>query len=364
MKRFIILAILPFIFYYIFKKKKHKYWDNQPVSKDLNAFDGIITTNIPETIKLKKGYSIKLLDKTYLSLIGEFLSSHFVKGYIYNLDYITWTLSLPYMIERNKIGLYHNNKMISFICAKPYIIKIKNKVVNLHYIDFLSVHKTMRNKNLAPIVISYAAKLCYTGEYTSYLFKIELKPLPFRYIAKCKYYYFDVLMNNYISYKLKEGYIFEELKLEDMDEAKQFFINSQDKYKLGFYPDKNQFIYLFSKINRINYSYVIKTNNKIIGLCNFNIHTFKPYNIIENISELTTIELIPDMNITICDFMKLIMDECKKMKYRYINLTNTGQNRVIIDRLGYTHTLDYYLHMYNYHIRELLQNYEIGYNWI
>ena len=57
------------------------------------------------------------------------------------------------------------------------------------------------------------------------------------------------------------------------------------------------------------------------------------------------------------------MNICKGLGYRYINITNIAQNRIIIDRLGFTYTMDYYIHMYNYHIRQILQNCEIGYNF-
>ena len=59
---------------------------------------------------------------------------------------------------------------ISFISGKPFIVKLNNKELKLHYIDYLSVHKEHRNKNLEPIIISNIAKLCYTPEYTCYLF--------------------------------------------------------------------------------------------------------------------------------------------------------------------------------------------------
>ena len=168
---YILVAIIIIIVFVIFKKKHHKYWSKQPVSRIKIKNEGIITNHIPQPLKLKKGYYMKFLNNQYYSDIGIFLSHNYIKNYNYNTELITWLLEFPYMVERNRIAIYNENRIVSFICAKPMNIELKGNRVGLHYIDLLSVHKDKRKKNLAPTIISYAASLCWTLNYTSYIFK-------------------------------------------------------------------------------------------------------------------------------------------------------------------------------------------------
>ena len=185
----VVIAIILIRIYY----KGNKFWDKQPVSRSLKQSEGIITNIMPDILPSKKGQIVRYLGNQSYSDIGLFLSKNYIKGYIYDTAKINWSLSMPYMVERNRIAIYSHNRIISFISGKPFIVKLNNKELKLHYIDYLSVHKEHRNKNLAPIIISNIAKLCYTPEYTCYLFKKENNPLPFKYISKCKYFYYDLM---------------------------------------------------------------------------------------------------------------------------------------------------------------------------
>ena len=355
----VVIAIILIRIYY----KGNKFWDKQPVSRSLKQSEGIITNIMPDILPSKKGQIVRYLGNQSYSDIGLFLSKNYIKGYIYDTAKINWSLSMPYMVERNRIAIYSHNRIISFISGKPFIVKLNNKELKLHYIDYLSVHKEHRNKNLAPIIISNIAKLCYTPEYTCYLFKKENNPLPFKYISKCKYFYYDLMRESPKVALDQKKYNFSKLSTDDNNIAHKYFIKSQDKYRLGFYPDITQFSYMFTNLYDITQTFCIKRGETIIGLCNIISHTVKLYEQSNRIAEITSIELDSQGDLTICDFMKLVMNICKGLGYRYINITNIAQNRIIIDRLGFTYTMDYYIHMYNYHIRQILQNCEIGYNF-
>lgn len=357
----VVIIILIFIF---LKKKNHKYWGKQPVSRKILKNEGIITNIIPQPLKSKKGYYVKFLNSQYYSDIGIFLSHNYIKNYNYNTELITWLLNYPYMVERNRIAIYNDNRIVSFICAKPMNINLKGKPVGLHYIDLLAVHNDRRKKNLAPTIISYAASLCWTLNYTSYIFKIERKPLPFKYICKSKYAFINIKTSMLEPFKLPKQYSLDIIAGDDFQNAFTFFINSQKKYKLGFFPNMEQFQYYFKPVNKINISYILKLDNNIIGLCNMVLNTVKIFGKYEYVAEVTTIELTPQVSINISDFMKLIIERLKSENNNitYINIINIAQNRIIIDRLGFSYGMDVYFHMYNYHIHNILQNYEIGYN--
>ena len=360
--KYIGISCIILLLVIFFKKKHHKYWNKQPVSTKKIVKEGIITTIIPAPIKPKKGYYVKFLNNQYYGDIGIFLSEHYIKNYNYNTQSISWLLSYPYMVERNRIAIYNENRIVSFICAKPMSINIKDKPLQLHYIDLLAVHKDKRKKNLAPTIISYAAALCYIGNYTSYIFKIERKPLPFRYISKSKYAFLNIRTNTLEPLKLPNQYSLELLESDNIDKSFSFFIQSQKKYKLGFFPDKVQFDYYFKNVKDVNITYILKLEDKIIGLCNIVLNTVKLFGKYEYVGELTTIELEPQVTINISDFMKLVIFKLREINITYINIVNIAQNRIIIDRLGFGYGMDVYFHMYNYHINEILKSYEIGYN--
>ena len=138
---YIGIAIVIFFIIIFLKKKIHRYWNKQPVSRNEIKVEGVITRNIPTPLKLKKYYYAKFLNNQYFGDIGIFLSEHYIKNYNYNTDTITWLLNFPYMVERNRIAIYNENRIVSFICAKPMTISIKDKSLQLHYIDLLSVHE-------------------------------------------------------------------------------------------------------------------------------------------------------------------------------------------------------------------------------
>ena len=282
----------------------NKFWDKQPVSRSLKQSEGIITNIMPDILPPKKGHIVRYLGNQSFSDIALFLSDNYINGYIYDTATINWSLSMPYMVERNRVAIYNNNRIISFISGKPFIIKLNDNELKLHYIDYLSVHKEHRNKNLAPIIISNIAKLCYTPEYTCYLFKKENKALPFKYISKCKYYYYD-LMREFPKISLdQKKYNFSKLSKEDNSIAHKYFIKTQNKYRLGFYPDITQFSYMFTNIYDITQTFCIKQGDNIIGLCNIISHTVKLYGQSNKIAEITTIELDSQGYFTICDFIK------------------------------------------------------------
>ena len=143
---FIIGIIIFIIIKYFLSKKDHKFWNNQPVSNN-QVDEGILTHNLPSAIE--PGYYTQIIysnpnDNSFRIFLVNFLNNHYIKSYIYNIEYISWYLSYNYLKSNNILNLKYKNEIIGNIIAKPYALKINNNLIFTHYVDMLSVHKVCK----------------------------------------------------------------------------------------------------------------------------------------------------------------------------------------------------------------------------
>jgi glycylpeptide N-tetradecanoyltransferase len=73
----------------------------------------------------------------------------------YSQDFLSWALTPPGFRDDFLFGVRtkSNNKLVAFISAVPAHIKVYAKEVEVVEINFLCVHKKLRSKRLAPVLI-------------------------------------------------------------------------------------------------------------------------------------------------------------------------------------------------------------------
>merc|ERR1712088_323377 len=73
----------------------------------------------------------------------------------YSPEFLRWALLPPGFLQEWHVGVraQKSKKMVGFISAVPATISIYKKVVKLVEINFLCVHKKLRSKRLAPVLI-------------------------------------------------------------------------------------------------------------------------------------------------------------------------------------------------------------------
>ena len=317
----ISLLILIYIIYRtVCNKKTHAFWSKQPVSRDFINNEGLIGINPIFTINLTQNKFYELinikLQNEKAKLIFQFINEHFSDNYNYSNQFLYE--SLLYLDNDIKnICLYINNKLIGFIHAKPIIIYIEQKQIHVYYVDFLCIHKKYRGKNLAIFLIAKLINLC--NEHQIFLFKKEIKSLPFNYINDTSYYYIDVSF-------LEQTIIHNKIKFmedSDIDDVYQFIISNQKQTQLYQFLTLAEFKKLYKKTSK---QILIEYNNNTItciiiyieilfmqGLC-----PVKTYDI-ENIYINNHIR-----NYEIFDFL---INDAKRNNIKTISLINQYHNK-------------------------------------
>ncbi|KAG7570406.1 Acyl-CoA N-acyltransferase [Arabidopsis thaliana x Arabidopsis arenosa] len=151
----------------------HKFWETQPVGQ----FKDIQDTSLPEG-PIEPATLVSEVKQEPYNLLGQFewticdVNSddvcsemyNFLKennsegGYIkynYSREYLRWALCPPGYYQSWHIGVRvkTSKKLVAFISGVPTRIRMRDEVVKMAKINFLCVHKKLRSKGLAPLMI-------------------------------------------------------------------------------------------------------------------------------------------------------------------------------------------------------------------
>ncbi|KAG0144600.1 hypothetical protein CROQUDRAFT_47084 [Cronartium quercuum f. sp. fusiforme G11] len=194
----------------------HKFWATQPVlqldEQDASFEEGEIEPNKPgEEIRqtpltLPDGYewcSLDLSDETQARLflpslreVYELLTGNYVEDddamfrFNYTAPFIRWALQPPHFIQDWHVGVRvasGKRRLIAFIAGIPMNLKARSAVKDCAEINFLCIHKKLRAKRLAPVLIKEITRRCnikgiFQAIYTAGIFL----PTP---ISRCQYFH-------------------------------------------------------------------------------------------------------------------------------------------------------------------------------
>lgn len=153
-------------------KRTYEFWSTQPVPR----LDEDVTTNeaINEDIPLDKlrkdpyslpqGFqweTLNLDDPLVLKELYILLNENYVEDddnmfrFDYSPEFLRWALQPPGWLRDWHCGVRatKTNKLCGFISAIPATVRIYEKTHHLVEINFLCVHKKLRSKRLAPVLI-------------------------------------------------------------------------------------------------------------------------------------------------------------------------------------------------------------------
>jgi len=152
--------------------KEYQFWSTQPVPK----IGEVITTNEAinpdppldqvrsEPYSLPTGFqwdTLNLDDPLVLKEVYVLLNENYVEDddnmfrFDYSPEFINWALQPPGWQKEWHTGVRasKSNKLVGFISAVPAHIKMYEKEKAMVEINFLCVHKKLRSKRLAPVLI-------------------------------------------------------------------------------------------------------------------------------------------------------------------------------------------------------------------
>ena len=154
----------------------HTFWDSQPVPKPGqestlpdDAFDTCILEQKIEDIRkepyaLPEGFHWADLDLTNEKEADELyrlLTANYVEDddacfrFDYKVPFLRWALNPPDYYKNWMVGVRggKKNSLFGFIGGIPVRVKVNGKEVTMCEINFLCVHKKLRAKKLAPVLI-------------------------------------------------------------------------------------------------------------------------------------------------------------------------------------------------------------------
>lgn len=169
------------------ESKGHKFWDGQPVvhENEKPATVGVISTDAdvskistePEKL-MAENYTwceVDIGDPKQMEELFNFLKNHYVSHstnpfrFAYTAGSLEWALHPPGWKKEWLVGVRSpEGVLVAFISAVPITVYVEDKELNIAAVDFLSVHRQLRNKNLAPVLIKEVTRrVNLTGIFTA-----------------------------------------------------------------------------------------------------------------------------------------------------------------------------------------------------
>ncbi|KAM0749018.1 N-myristoyl transferase [Meredithblackwellia eburnea MCA 4105] len=186
----------------------HKFWSTQPVTKlntpDEEIKEGPLEPNKPkeeirqEPYELHKDFkwvSMDLSNADQVKEVYELLTKHYVEDtqatfrFDYSSDFIEWALRPPGYVPDWHVGIrvVETNKLVAFISGIPMDVRIRNVTKRSTEINFLCVHKKLRSRRLAPLLIREVTRRTHLhGIFQAIYTAGVYLPTP---VSRCQYYH-------------------------------------------------------------------------------------------------------------------------------------------------------------------------------
>ncbi|KAE8658167.1 Glycylpeptide N-tetradecanoyltransferase 1 [Hibiscus syriacus] len=163
--------------------KRHKFWETQPVGQfkdvgDTSLPEGPIELPTPlsevkqEPYNLPSQYEWTTCDMDSEETCNEvynLLKNNYVEDdenvfrFNYSREFLRWALRPPGYYKSWHIGVRAkmSKKLVAYVTGVPARIRVRDEVVKMAEINFLCVHKKLRSKRLAPVMIKEATRRVY-----------------------------------------------------------------------------------------------------------------------------------------------------------------------------------------------------------
>jgi len=198
-----------------YKEKDHDFWSTQPMPSIAETFEGKIGDAGPidketdvakvqkENLDMPEGFipagfewcDVDVKDEKEVGQLYKLLNENYVEDddshfrFDYSVAFIQWALTVPDYIKDWHVGIRHKltGELYAFISGIPADIRIHTATEKMVEINFLCIHKKLRSKRLAPILIKEItrrvnARGIWQAVYTAGV----VLPKP---VARCRYWH-------------------------------------------------------------------------------------------------------------------------------------------------------------------------------
>ncbi|KAL0441387.1 UNVERIFIED_CONTAM: Glycylpeptide N-tetradecanoyltransferase 1 [Sesamum radiatum] len=155
--------------------KRHKFWETQPVGQfkdlgDTSLPEGPIEQPTPLSEVKQEPYNLPgpyewitcdIDSEEVCSEVYTLLTNNYVEDdenmfrFNYSKEFLRWALRPPGYFRSWHIGVRvkSSKKLVAFITGIPAKIRVRDAIVLMAEVNFLCVHKKLRSKRLAPVMI-------------------------------------------------------------------------------------------------------------------------------------------------------------------------------------------------------------------
>ncbi|KAL2921511.1 Glycylpeptide N-tetradecanoyltransferase 1 [Bienertia sinuspersici] len=386
-------------------ENRHKFWETQPVGQfkdvgDSSLPEGPIEQPTPLSEVKQEPYNLPALyewitcDLATDEMCGEvynLLTHNYVEDdenmfrFNYSKEFLQWALRPPGHYKSWHIGVRvkSSKKLVAFITGVPARVRVRDEVVTMAEVNFLCVHKKLRSKRLAPVMIKEVTRRVHLENIwqAAYTAGVVI-PTP---IATCQYWHrslnpkklIDVgfsrlgprmTMNRTIRlYKLPESPVtpgFRKMELRDVPAVTRLLRGylSQFAVATDFNEDDVEH-WLLPKENVVD-GYVVESplTHEVTDFCSF--YTL-PSSILGNPTYSTLKAAYSYYNVaTKTPLLQLMNDAliiAKSKDYDVFNALDVMENESFLKELKFgpgDGKLHYYL--YNYRLRQPIKPSELG----
>merc|ERR1712137_484859 len=187
--------------------KEYEFWKDQPVpqfSDEVSAKNEAIRAAIPVSQVQKEAYplnsvlewaTLDIFDGAEMNELYDLLNQNYVEDagctfrFDYSREFLHWAQSPPGWLKKWHLGVRakQNKKLVAFISAIAANLRSCNKSIPLVEINFLCVHKKLRDKRIAPILIQEITRQVHlTNRWQAVYTAGKLLPRP---VSICRYYH-------------------------------------------------------------------------------------------------------------------------------------------------------------------------------
>lgn len=366
----------------------HKFWSKQPMSVDKQNFGPIEVKEVKnirtEPYPLLDGFEWGLLDnidECYILLRDNYVEDDSgTFRFEYSQDFLKWAFES--CKKEWKIGVFQtsNKKLLAMITGTPAIISINGEEISIAEINFLCVHKKLRNKRLTPVLIKEITRRINLDNIWQAVFTAGINIIsPITYgtyyhrsinIKKLLDVGFTILGERETITRLTKLLKLPEkittpgwrpIQIKDIDQVEILLNKYLSQFKIHIIFQKHEIEHIFISKPFIVSSYVVEIDGKITDFASF---YHLNHSIINNpkydklISAYSFYNVPGSLNMQ--ELMNNLLVEANNQHCDVFNCLDLMQNKSIFENLKFKigdGKLHYYL--YNYNTQEIASH-DIG----
>lgn len=372
-------------------KKRYQFWETQPVPglNEKPERSEPIEANKPRDqvrqapYNLPDGFvwdTLELSDETTLKELYTLLNENYVEDedrmfrFDYSPQFLRWALKPPGWKKDWHCGVRveKSKKLVGFIGATPSEIKIasgeQREYIPMVEINFLCVHKKLRSKRMAPVLIrEITRRVNLEGVFQAFYTAGVVLPKP---IAKCRYYHrslnpkklIDVKFSNLTKNMTLKRTIrlynlpdeprldgFKEMGEEHITQVYSMLTEYLDRFDLTPRFSLDEVRHWFLPQEDVINSYVVERDGQVLAFTSFytlpsTVISHPQYDSIKAAYSYYNCAAKP---ITLLDLMRDALIMAKKMNYDVFNALDLMENKQFLEELKFgvgDGDLQYYLY--------------------